>query len=357
MKRHPENSASAFQLRRFNYDLKKLCIRCTNNYTKLYRFKGMSANTHSNDVPEDQELFPISVVSEATGVPAVTLRAWERRYGFLNPHRTETGRRLYSVEHIGLIRRVLGLLDSGVSVGRVEAILRGEGQGTTAVGETAWERYRANMAEAIQSFDERRLDGIYNEALAYYSIELVTRELIIPILGQLGDTWNNKTTGIAEEHFFSLYIRNKLGSRWHHGEPPASGRRVLACCLPGDLHEYGLMLFALSARSRGLDLTLLGANMPLESLPEVVTRIRAAAVVLSSTVEPGWQVIERDIRSLVSGMSVPVFVGGAGVAQKSAALEAVGAVPVGSQLSAGVEAIFSYLAEHKARPSRGDSGH
>ena len=32
-------------------------------------------------------LFPISTVSKLTGVNSITLRAWERRYGLVNPER------------------------------------------------------------------------------------------------------------------------------------------------------------------------------------------------------------------------------------------------------------------------------
>lgn len=38
---------------------------------------------------------PIREVSRITGVNAVTLRAWERRYGLIVPHRTAKGHRLF----------------------------------------------------------------------------------------------------------------------------------------------------------------------------------------------------------------------------------------------------------------------
>ncbi|MFO7703780.1 MAG: MerR family DNA-binding transcriptional regulator, partial [Halopseudomonas sp.] len=36
-------------------------------------------------------MLPIREVSRVTGVNAITLRAWERRYGLITPHRTEKG--------------------------------------------------------------------------------------------------------------------------------------------------------------------------------------------------------------------------------------------------------------------------
>ncbi|WP_162873792.1 MerR family DNA-binding transcriptional regulator, partial [Pseudomonas viridiflava] len=44
-------------------------------------------NELDKDAPDDW--LPIRDVARQTGVNAVTLRAWERRYGLIVPHRTE----------------------------------------------------------------------------------------------------------------------------------------------------------------------------------------------------------------------------------------------------------------------------
>lgn len=49
---------------------------------------------------KQEQLFPIREVSRLTGVNPVTLRAWERRYGLIQPARTESGHRLYSMTDI-----------------------------------------------------------------------------------------------------------------------------------------------------------------------------------------------------------------------------------------------------------------
>ena len=50
---------------------------------------------------------PIRAVASLTGVNAVTLRAWERRYGLIRPLRTPSGHRMYTHQHIDQIHRVL----------------------------------------------------------------------------------------------------------------------------------------------------------------------------------------------------------------------------------------------------------
>ncbi|MCZ3174240.1 MerR family transcriptional regulator, partial [Acinetobacter baumannii] len=63
---------------------------------------------------EREELFPIREVSRLTGVNPVTLRAWERRYGLIQPTRTESGHRLYSMTEIERVRSIVDWIDRGV---------------------------------------------------------------------------------------------------------------------------------------------------------------------------------------------------------------------------------------------------
>jgi hypothetical protein len=57
-------------------------------------------------------------VSERTGIPAATVRTWERRYGFIHPDRTASGYRLYQEDDIVRILMVKRLLQQGVRIGQ-----------------------------------------------------------------------------------------------------------------------------------------------------------------------------------------------------------------------------------------------
>jgi MerR family transcriptional regulator, light-induced transcriptional regulator len=159
------------------------------------------------------EQFPIRTVAALTGVKVITLRAWERRYGLIRPGRTGKGHRLYTHAHVERIRRVLALLDRGVQISRVAAVLESEATDGARSRLRQWESYSSRMTGAIASFDEEQLDAIYDEVLSIYSIEKVTAELLLPALAQLGDRWNHRAGGIAEEHFLASYLRSKLGAR------------------------------------------------------------------------------------------------------------------------------------------------
>ena len=77
---------------------------------------------------KQEELFPIREVSRLTGVNPVTLRAWERRYGLIQPTRTDSGHRLYSqadIERLSLINELTG---EGINLAGVIRILDLQGR-------------------------------------------------------------------------------------------------------------------------------------------------------------------------------------------------------------------------------------
>ena len=131
-----------------------------------------------------QGYFPISTVSTMTGVNPVTLRAWERRYGLIKPTRTDSGHRLYSDEDVELIKLILQLIDEGIAISRVKEALKiaSEDQQKDMDGTSHWIQYQEDMLRGVNNFDEAILDSAYNEAMSLYPVDIVTKQLLIPLL-------------------------------------------------------------------------------------------------------------------------------------------------------------------------------
>lgn len=290
------------------------------------------------------EQIPIRTVASLTGVNPITLRAWERRYGLIRPLRTSKGHRLYTYQHVEQIRRVLAHLARGVPISRVrepldaepEARPRGRARGP-------WPAYHDRMAAAIARFDEAELDRIYDEALSIYSIDQVTNFLILPLLRRLGGRWERVSGAVAEEHFFAVHLRTKLGARLQHRMRYVTGPRLVAACAPGEQHEIALLLFALEAQRLDLRTVLLGADTPFEEVAIAQRRCRSDALVISSSVDPAPGLLERALPKLVRQTGVPVFVGGATAVRHRSAITAAGATPLGAEMEIGARLIRAAL--------------
>ena len=294
------------------------------------------------------ERIPIRAIASLTGVKPMTLRAWERRYGLIRPQRTPKGHRLYTHQHVERVRRVLALMERGVPVGRVRDLLDAEPRPAAELS-GPWRDYVDRMSAAIARFDEFELDRIHDEALSLHPIDQVTRKLYMPLLTQLGERWRDLAGGIAEEHFFAMYLRTKLGARLQHRARYSAGPLVLCACAPGEQHEIGLLLFALEANGAGLRTVLLGADTPIDDIAVACSRSRCEAVVIASSVDPHDDLFAAALPALVSAARVPVFVGGSTAARHGAAISAAGAVPLGSGLEEGVRTIAATLAARRER--------
>lgn len=301
---------------------------------------------NTNEDEQAPGLFPIRTVSELTGVNSITLRAWESRYGLIEPVRKASGHRLYTQEHIDLINRVVGLLDRGMRIGQIKAeIVSGSDSDSSFVEEkhNSWRRYINSMIAGIIRFDERALERTYADALSHYPVRSVTEKLLSPVLKELGERWISGKGSVAEEHFFGFYLRNKLGARFHHRAQNQTGPKLLMACLPGDLHEIGLLLFALDASDHGFQTILLGANMPLDEYPDAVKKTGSDALILSGTVEPGSEIIGKLLPGLVNKLKVPVFLGGNVVASNFDDLKRSGVLLIGSDIDTGIKQIKKHL--------------
>ncbi|WP_043749501.1 MerR family transcriptional regulator [Imhoffiella purpurea] len=69
--------------------------------------------------PTERQTYRIGAVSRLTGIPADTLRVWERRYHVATPVRSEAGTRLYDSEDIGRLTLIKRLVDRGDAISSV----------------------------------------------------------------------------------------------------------------------------------------------------------------------------------------------------------------------------------------------
>jgi len=292
-------------------------------------------------------LLPIRVLASLTGVNSITLRAWERRYGLLKPHRTESGHRLYSQDDVNLINEVVGLLDQGISISQAKAALeqrRTQRDSRSAQLPNVWDRYQQETIALVTRFDEASLDDLYNEALSIYPVNDLMRQLVVPTLHELGRRWQDGEGTIAEEHFFTSYMRNRLGARLHHGMKAVEGKQLVMACLPGEYHELGILMFALSAQAQGFRTLLLGANMPLQELAKVVERSGSEAVILAGSFPENVTPCRDKLADLTEVLDVPVFVGGHVSVTHNDLITKAGATAIGEDVPRSLRIIKDVLA-------------
>jgi len=295
----------------------------------------------------DDQLFPIRILAERTGVATPTLRAWERRYGLLKPRRTPSGHRLYSGADVALVRRVTELMQDGLAIGEIAARWRNRSLEVQTealpVSADPWQQFVDATLRAIADFSPERLESLHNEASSLYPLELVTERLIEPVLRRLGENWRERPLGIGEEHFYSAWLRNKLGARLHHAAAQARGATLVCAGIPGNHHEIGLLLFVLAAMGRGFRIIYLGPDVPLAQLPQLAERVGARAVVLAAPLGSRLNVHLQELAACVGALSCPLFLGGALTDAERSRLRGMAVVPLGDEVVLGLHLLQRHL--------------
>ncbi|KPH02095.1 MerR family transcriptional regulator [Pseudomonas sp. RIT-PI-r] len=163
----------------------------------------------------DEGWLPIREVARQTGVNAITLRAWERRYGLVVPQRTPKGHRLYSAEHVQRILTILTWLNRGVAVSQVKPLLDTPQAFSESV-ENDWQRLRQTLLAAVTQLSERSLDDSVNQAMALYPPRTLCEQLLMPLLTELEQRWQGQFGAQMERVFFYSWLRSKFGARIYH---------------------------------------------------------------------------------------------------------------------------------------------
>lgn len=248
----------------------------------------------------------IGEFARRVGVSPELLRAWERRYGLLQPIRSEGGFRLYTAEDAERVARMKRALDEGLSAAEAARRASSQTRPTEGLLDDALERLLA----AVRAYDEAAAHAVLDEALAGFALETVLRELILPALRRIGDEWERGRLEVAQEHFGSNLVRERLlglARFWGRGGGPLA---ILACA-PGERHDIGLIAFGLLLRSYGWRVLFLGADTPLPTLSRAVATTGPQLVIVASLDGSLLEAQAAELRKLASRTRVVLSGAGA----------------------------------------------
>jgi DNA-binding transcriptional MerR regulator/methylmalonyl-CoA mutase cobalamin-binding subunit len=292
--------------------------------------------------------YPIRAVSLMTGVAIDTLRAWERRYGAVTPGRDDRGR-LYTeadVRRIALLRdaverghaigRVAGLTNDQLAQAAAPSTLGAASSATPLPTSTPTTRSRTagttrtaavievdRIIAALGRFDATAVETELARAAALLRPPELLRDVLVPVLTEVGERWHAGRGTIAHEHLLSASVRNVLGSllRVHQ---KAGVRDCLVFATPaGERHEFGTLGAAMLASSGGLGAIYLGPDMPADDIVGVAETVTPDVVVLGVTdlgeTERVQQEVDRVARRLPKG--IELWLGGQGAVSLATRLE------------------------------------
>lgn len=203
----------------------------------------------------DEGIYPIREVSRLTGVNAVTLRAWQRRYGLVQPARTEKGHRLYSEQDIRQIGEILSWLERGVSIGQVKGLLS---EPHAEPVSDHWQQTLEQFSQALLAFNQRKAEAELNDLLASYPFELVRSRVLQPLVERLLGLWRERPDGELLQQVWLGWLHTRFAR--HLIEQEKGVPVTLASW--GQVGPLDLVWAAYELIGQGYEVQLLGAALP-----------------------------------------------------------------------------------------------
>lgn len=265
--------------------------------------------------------YRINVVAELTGVPAATLRAWERRYGIPTPARTAAAYRLYSDVDVVELKRLRDLCASGLAIAEAARLVRGDRAAAPSSNPpppgdlpTAAAMALDAIVSAVCDFDPERIHREVGRALYVGNAREVFELVLGPALRRVGDLWHEGRISVAHEHLASGIIEGAAGSLVRLIQPGEPRWRALLACVEDEEHYIGLHGVAIELAGWGIRSVILGARTPPQAVADAVRHLDPDAVGLSITMVRGVATGAPLVDAYAAACAGrPWLVGGAGV--------------------------------------------
>lgn len=242
--------------------------------------------------------YSIKNLEELSGIKAHTIRAWENRYGIIQPKRTSTNIRYYDDNDLKLVLNISLLNNYGYKISEIASMPKAQIlEAVNMVTEKTFEHQaQMNMLTvSMIELDENKFEKIVSNCILRYGLEYSIINIIFPFLGKVGIMWQTDTINPCHEHFVSSLIRQKIivaiDGQNHVFQDNAESYLLF---LPeGENHEIGLLVAHYILKSRGKKVFYLGSNVPFEELKIVWDTIKPDYMLTMAITSPvGKELIE-----------------------------------------------------------------
>lgn len=257
----------------------------------------------------------IGAVVAKTGLTQHAIRVWERRYGAVNPERTEGGSRLYSdldIRRLQLLQRLTaqGHAISALAKLPIDRLLEIQGP-ERALEPAKLGTWAEQFLAAARALDARGMDSVLTRAGGKMSPRELVLELVAPLATELGVLWQRGEMTIAQEHAATAALRDVLTRLRRNYVSDTEGPIALAATLVGERHELGLLMAVLIAAMAGWNTLYLGTEVPAEQLVDAVQRTDARVLLLSLVSQSEFETrgVVRELRARLPER-VELIVGG-----------------------------------------------
>lgn len=144
------------------------------------------------------------------------------------------------------------------------------------------ENVRQDLIKQLLAFDNAGVAQVVNTATRHCSLEIVATRLFPSVIAELEQRWLAGKISLLAQNYAITTLHAHLVAMINAASCSGIGPKIVLACAPGDQHEIGLLLLALTLKRRGYVVIYLGVTTPTEEFHHVVHTIHPHLVCLSA---------------------------------------------------------------------------
>lgn len=236
--------------------------------------------------------FSIKDLENFSGIKAHTIRIWEKRYGLLNPERTDTNIRFYSLDSLKKLLNIALLNAEGVKISKLASL--DENSFDNLLSNTVSNKVNKNqfvnkLKIAMLNFDFILFEQAYSEIAKVLPFSEIFTNYFIPFLGDIGLLWQSDSINPSHEHFISNLIKQKILLESYHlqlNEIRKKDKLYILFLPDNEVHDLGLTYLQYEILKTGYKSIMLGASVPIDSLKPFINKEQEVIFISYFTVQP-----------------------------------------------------------------------
>lgn len=236
----------------------------------------------------------LKTASRKSGLTAHVIRAWEKRYGVVNPNRTDSNRRFYSDEEIEKLKLLKKATESGHSISSISnlptedlaKLVLGEEKATIFKHKKLLpEKFDLRIKNVIEEFfqtaenyNSKKLQFLIYEIEDEYSQSIIIEEVILQILQKFDEKRKNDSISKISEQFIinelSFHLQQIINKI-----PDFENFPLLLTYAPiGGFQQIGSLISAAVAKMEKFRICNLGENLNSSEISLAVEKLNPAAI-------------------------------------------------------------------------------
>lgn len=211
--------------------------------------------------------YSIKDLERISGVKAHTIRIWEKRYGIVEPKRTDSNIRFYCDSDVKKLMNISILLHHGYRISRLailEPLELSKKVLEVSMISNGYDSQVENLVVAMIEMDEAKFEKILNMTIIKEGFENTVFKVLYQFFERIGVLWQAGSINPAHEHFISNLVKQKIYVAIDSiTVPSGNDKKKFLLFLPEwELHDLGLLVYDYLIKSRGFKVIYLGQNVP-----------------------------------------------------------------------------------------------